>query len=312
MNFYSSTEYLDAVSDVYFPARRTSVQDVSIGNTALRLLVVDERQVITDSPFLDYHQPLQDLDIRIPTRPHVYAERVVKNVINSTEWDAEALNRYLPAPFIKWSNFSNYDDYLRYVKSRSKGALREENRLKRRLSENVGKLEFSFDDTREDVLETALRWKSAQFVRTGLKDIFKEQQNVKFLKTLRNRRLLKSSTLRASDRLLSVMLGFEHEGTCSGWIFTYNPDPSLRRYSIGRQMLHHMLTESFHRGHNEFDFSIGAQDYKFLYSTHIRLLSGVGRVPLRKRIGKSLRNAGAIWQDILHPSPKDSRTQKWD
>jgi CelD/BcsL family acetyltransferase involved in cellulose biosynthesis len=103
---------------------------------------------------------------------------------------------------------------------------------------------------------------------------------MEFLKTLRERNLLVSSTLRADGRLISVWIGFVHDGTWSGWIFTH--DPEFRKYSAGHQLLNCMLEESFRLGHREFDFSDGGHDYKLMYATHCRLLGDIGRPPLTR------------------------------
>jgi len=75
--------------------------------------------------------------------------------------------------------------------------------------------------------------------------------------------------------LVSLWLGFIHEASWSGWIFAY--DPAFHRYSVGHRLVLSMLEESFARGHREFDFSEGAEDYKLIYATHGRLLGEIGR-----------------------------------
>ena len=145
------------------------------------------------------------------------------------------------------------------------------------------------NDTQKDVFELARKWKSAHLLRTGGKDYFADQRNVEFFHALRERNLLISSTLRASGRLLSAWLGFIYQGSWSGWVFAYDPDPHLRKYSVGRQLLHEMLEESYRRGHREFDFSRSAHDYKTLYATRVRLLGTEGRPPLRVRAARRSR-----------------------
>ena len=79
-------------------------------------------------------------------------------------------------------------------------------------------------------------------------------------------------------------MGFTHDNVWSGWVFTYDHDPELRKYSLGHQLLRSMLEESYRRKHREFDFSIGGEDYKWVYSTHARLLGAIGCPPLRQRM----------------------------
>jgi hypothetical protein len=284
MNFYASSEYLAVVAEAYFKGQRTSVEDVRIGGDALRVLVVDDKRVITSVPFLDYHEPLSAAEIRTPTRKFCYAQWVVRGIIEQAGWEFGALRGFVPAPYVDWSMFPTYDDYQAHIEARRKGLLREHKRRRRRLAENFGELVFCMDDTQKDVFELARLWKGQQLVETGEKNYFADPRNVEYFNLLRQKGLLTSSTLRADGRLLSVWIGFTHDRVWSGWIFTYDHDPELRKYSLGHQLLHSMLEESYRRKHREFDFSIGDEDYKRLYTTHARLLGPIGRAPVQQRI----------------------------
>ena len=90
--------------------------------------------------------------------------------------------------------------------------------------------------------------------------------------------------MRAGDRLLSVWMGFVYRGVWSGWVFAYDHDPALRKFSLGHQLLRSMLEQGFRLGHREFDFSIGNEDYKWFYATHARILGPIGTPPLRQRL----------------------------
>jgi CelD/BcsL family acetyltransferase involved in cellulose biosynthesis len=70
----------------------------------------------------------------------------------------------------------------------------------------------------------------------------------------------------------------------SGWIFTFDHDPALKKFSLGRQLLHSMLEEGQRQGHRQFDFSTGDEEYKWLYATHARLLGPIGVPPLKQRL----------------------------
>ena len=282
MNFYASQEYLNAIAQTYFNGTETSIQDVRIGEEVLRLLVAGNKHVITDAPFLDYHQPLQEPEIRTVMHETGYAKLVVRRVIDIQEWDPSAFEGYELAPFVDWSMFASYSDYRTYILQRNKGLIRERERRGRRLAEAFGGLTFKMDDEGKDVLETARLWKTRQLRGGGLNDWFANGKTAAFLDLLRHRGLLTASTLRASGRLLAVWVGFVHDRVWSGWIFTYDPD--LAKYSAGHQLLNYMLEESFRLKHREFDFSIGSEDYKMIYATHGRLLGPIGRLPLTERL----------------------------
>jgi CelD/BcsL family acetyltransferase involved in cellulose biosynthesis len=280
MNFYASPEYLAVVAKVYFGGRDTSVENVRIGDEVLRLLVVDQKQVITKVPFLDYHEPLGEAEIGAATRKFNHAKFVVRRVIEHGEWEASAFDNLEVAPYIDWTTFSKFDDYKAIIKKRPH--VREYWRRGRRLADDCGELIFNMDDQQEDVFEFARRWKSEQLLATGQKDYFADPKNIAFFSLLRERGLLTSSTLRIGGRLLSVWLGFVYDGVWSGWIFTY--DTEFRKYSVGHQLLNLMLEKSYELKHREFNFSIGGDDYKQRYATHVRILGPIGRVPLSERI----------------------------
>lgn len=284
MNFYASPAYLALVSEAYFKGLPTSVEDVRIGQDVLRLLVVDKDRAITDVPFLDYHEPLAQAEIRLPTRAHGYARWVTRGVIEPNEWEAHARPGIEAAPYVDWSKASSFDGYMTLIKARSKGIIKDNERRRRRLADDLGEVTFCVDDARDDVFELARRWKREQLVATGANDYLANPQNLEYLRLARERGILLSSTLRAGGRLLSVWMGFIHDDVWSGWIFAYDHDPALRKYSLGHQLLRSMLEESFRRKHREFDFSIGSEDYKWIYSTHARLLGPIGRPPLAQRV----------------------------
>jgi hypothetical protein len=284
MNFYASPEYLRLVSDAYFKGLPTSVEDVRIGHDVLRVLVVGEDRVITEVPFLDYHEPVAHAEIRWPTRAHGYARWVTRGVIEQSEWEACVRPGIEAAPYVDWSTVPTFDGYLALRKMRWKGILQENERRRRRLAEDFGALTFCVDDPGDDVFELARKWKRLQLVATGANDYLANPQNLEFLRLARQRGILVSSTLRAAGRLLSVWLGFIHAGVWSGWIFAYDHDPSLRKYSLGHQLLRSMLEESHRRKHRELDFSIGSEDYKWIYATHARVLAPIGRAPLQQRV----------------------------
>ena len=302
MNFYASRGYLDAAAAVYFRGRYTAVEDVKIGDDVLRLLVVDGKQIVTTLPFLDYHQPLSETEIAGSVRQGRYARFVAKGSLAQSDWDFAKYAQFEAAPFIDWSQFPNFDAYKNLLMQRHKGLVRDRERRWRSLSAAHGELLFTMNDSRDDVLACAKQWKSQQLRDTGHDDYFATPQTMEFLNTLRERNLLVSSTLRAGGRLVSLWIGFVHEGAWSGWIFTY--DPEFRKYSAGHQLLNCMLEESFRLGHREFDFSEGSHDYKMMYATHCRLLGDVGRPPLG-------RAAVGFAKDVLRQrSPALFRTIK--
>lgn len=285
MNFYASPGFLTAVAETYFKGKHTSIEDVRIGGEVLRLLVVDGKHVSTGSQFLDYHVPLRDDEAGNPSRELAYAPGVVRGVVEQAEWLNGTYSDFTPAPYLDWSMFPTFEEYRAFIKKRRKGSVQKLEQLRRGLVKNLGEPVFCVNDMQADVLALACRWKSQQLRDTGEKDYFADPRNSEFFARLKDMGLLTASTLRTPQgQLLSAWLGFIYDNVWSGWIFTYDRDPKIGHYSPGHQLVQTMLAESHRLKHREFDFSIGSNEYKWLYGTHVRLLGPLGRTPMQQRI----------------------------
>ncbi|WP_343080724.1 GNAT family N-acetyltransferase [Ostreiculturibacter nitratireducens] len=289
MQFYASTGYLNVAAQAYFPDRETDIELVKIEDHVFRLLVVDGKTAMPDLHFMDYLEPLEDVDPSAPVRKGRYARSVVREVIDASQWDREKYQDLDPAPFIDWTRFDSFSEYEEFLQTRSKRLYKDQQRRGRRLAEQFDELVFEMNDTGDDVLELAFEWKTQQFHDTGVPNYLADSRNRKYFELLRESGLLTASTLRGDGRLLSVWLGFVHDGVWSGWIFSYDKDPAFQKYSLGHQLLHAMLKESKERGHREFDFSIGDEDYKWFYCTNVRVLGPIGTPPISIRIGSGIR-----------------------
>jgi hypothetical protein len=285
MNFFSSDQFLNVVSEVYFKGRSTRIEDVVIADKILRLLVIDGESPVTKIPFLDYHQPIRSDGVAENLRKHKYAHHVATRVVPVEQWTLAPGTE--AAPFIEWGAYASFEEYISFLSCAHKKQLRQDARRRRRLEEFVGALVFSMNDHEEDVLDFAFRWKSNQLIQSSLFDFTADRRNLEFFRTLRNKGLLTSASLRASGRLLAVSLGFIHDSVWSGWISTY--DPEFRKYAVGHQLLMEMLKKSHQLGHREFDLSVGTDQYKFIYATHVRILGSIGETPLSDRLRAILR-----------------------
>jgi hypothetical protein len=283
MNFFASNGFLEATAAVYFPDHPGAIENVRIGEDVLRLLVIDGKKIITRLLFLDYHAPLAPDEIAGEVRLGHFADRVSRSVIDIDDRNGREL-----APFVDWSRFSGFDHYYDRLLHRHHGLMRDRERRGRALVSRFGNLTFTLDDRAEDVAALVPVWKGSQLRSNGLPDFFTDPRTMAFFNYLRRRGHLTTSTLRAGGRLVSAWIGFIHQGTWSGWIFTY--DPALKKYSPGHQLLIRMLQASYETGHGEFDFSIGAQDYKLQYASHGRVLASIGSPSLACAAKMAVRN----------------------
>ncbi|HXY05941.1 MAG TPA: GNAT family N-acetyltransferase [Burkholderiaceae bacterium] len=284
VNFYASTEFLDVVSKVYFPSQSCRIEDFDVEGKVFRLLTMDGWAPAQVPYFLDMHEALRSPERHSRRRKLRRLARVSHGMIgieefrSNTEW-----SKFLGAPTVVWSHFASWTEYLELLRKRR--VLPDDQRRRRRLEELLGPLEFKVDDTKDDVLPTCFSWRMARDRSEGYSDIiFAREENRAFFYELRARGLLRASTLRANGQLLAIWLGVVYLQRWSGWVFAFNPEPSLAKYSLGRQLLFPMLEESYRAGDKEFDFSIGAEAYKLFFATHVRAVGLLGTPTIREQI----------------------------
>ena len=297
VNFYSSPQFLDAVAAVYFPQHTCSVVDRSVGDRTFRLLDVPGRGPLVRQPFLDMHEALTPDDHGQPDAPISWIPNASQDLVSKVDYaQYEDRPHFLAAPTVIWEGFETWDDYVAYLKTQG-SIVKEDLRRGRRMERDLPDVRFLVHDDGDDVVPFCVHWKSKQMLATFGVDLFADARNRSFFEELGRRGTLRASTIRDGDRLLAAWLGTVFDDRWYGWIFTYDPDPELRKLSLGRQLLYRMLQTSHAEGHREFDFSIGDEDYKWYFSTHARAVGPVGTPPLKLRME---RHAKAI----LERSPK--------
>jgi hypothetical protein len=290
VNLYTSAPFLAVVAQVYFPGQTCSVKDHVVDGQVYRLLHVPGQGPLQTQTFLDLHEPL-GLAAKGKTRP--LSLPCLMAAVDLVPIDRHMTRpdwaEHEAAPTVRWSAFPTWADYERQVLIHHSDS--EDRRRRRRLDEQLGPLRFQVDDVQADVLTTCMAWKSHRDTTLGRADLFANAAHRHFFEAMRKAALLRASTLRAADgELLAIWLGAVHRQRWSGWVFTFNPNPVYSRYTLGRQLLHHMLQESHREGHVEFDFSIGMEPYKLNYATHVRPIGLVGRAPVRTQAKVAVRH----------------------
>jgi hypothetical protein len=282
-NLYASAAFLDAFAKIYFPSRECRVEDFELRGRVFRLLTVDGEPLVQERDFVDMHEPLPLPAGHANRRKLRLLQGVSHALVEVAHYrDDPARGEFLGAPTTIWSGFGSWDDYLDLLRTRK--VLADDRRRNRRLQEALGSLEYTSSDPGSDVLPTCFAWKSTRDRELGRTDLFAQAQHRAFFHELLARGLLRVSTLRAGGRLLAAWLGAVHERRWTGWVFAFNPDPALSKYSLGRQLLYPMLEESYRSGQAEFDFSIGVEPYKLYFATHVRAVAPLGSLPLSQRL----------------------------
>lgn len=282
MNVFSSSPFLETVADLGFPGRSHAIEIVRVGPERFRLLVIDGHHVVTEWPFLDFFEPLPEDMPGLPRRTLGYLPLAAVRSLPAEEWRPEDQGpQYLPSPYVDWTRFPKWEDFTALVSSRIGNLLPDSRRKRRKMERDLGPVRFVFHDERPEVFDTCLRWKSAQYLASGYKDLFADARNVALFRRLAAAGVVRVSSLSAGERLVAVHLGALHEGRCSWWVPAY--DTEAGRYSPGRLMLEELLEYSYRAGHHEFDFLIGEEDYKWHYATHTRVAGPYGTPPLSLR-----------------------------
>jgi CelD/BcsL family acetyltransferase involved in cellulose biosynthesis len=149
------------------------------------------------------------------------------------------------------------------------GALKETLRKLRKLERESQSVTFEWHAQDTAAFRQLLRWKSAQYIRTGAPDLFRQRWIVALLERIRAtqephfRGVL--SVLRVDGRLLAVHLGMQAGNTLHSWFPAYDPEQS--RCSPGQILLIKLAQEAAARGVTRIDLGKGSEDYKLVLAS---------------------------------------------
>lgn len=287
MNLFSSDVYLQTLAEVHFPRRLATIEVVRTSGQDFRLLVIDGEEVITHFPFLDFLEPLGKR-WEGPVKEIGFVPNAVLETTAAEDWlRRKKTDSSQPAPFIDWSLFPDWSAFESWVAQRRSNLKRESRRKQRGLEAKLGPLSFVLQDQRAEVFDRCVQWKSAQYVRTGLKDMFADGNNVRMFRELHRKGALLVSSLSAGSQLLAAHFGAMVDGVFYSWVAAYDPQHST--HSPGALLLEFILQESWRRKDVEFNFLIGDQEYKWFYATHTRVIGAVGDVPLGMRFARAAK-----------------------
>ena len=185
------------------------------------------------------------------------------------------------------------------IKTRVKADSR---RQKKRLSE-LGTLRFNVAESRDEAVfwtETMIAQKRIRYAFLGIRDQFENPENSDFyLRSLMERSTHPPhvSALTLDDKILAVHWGEVYSGRF--YYLMPSHDPHWERYSPGRLLLEHLIEWSFKEQLDVFDFTSGAETYKFDWTD-----KGISlyefKVPLTGK-GWAFLNIGGFYRDRLRP-----------
>ena len=280
MNIFSTDLFLETAGALFHPGAERRIETFMLENRLLRLLVLDGKTVVRTMPFYDYPQPIEVA----PPGPVVPLSYFPRTVVSTTlvEERVPEPPGFQPSPYIEWARVGDWQAYLQFIAARATTRHNDTARQRRRLAKDVGPLSFVFNDERPEVFDALVRWKSAQYVSTGVGDMFARAVNGELFRQLQAKKAVVVSSLSAGSTLVAAHFGSLTDSRMTWWVPAY--DPAYSKYSPGRLMLEMLLEESHRQKHLEFDFLIGDEGYKFNFATHNRLIGPVGTPALRERV----------------------------
>ena len=297
MNIFTTDAFLETAGALFFPQRMRRIEVCRVEGRRLRVLVLDDHELATDMPYYDFPQPLENAQGPADRELLYFPRTVVRTTL--IEERKKETEGFRPSPYIDWKKLPTWEAYEARWKASPVAKSYDAARQRRRLEKEFGPLSFRLDDGRPEVFESCLRWKSSQYLSTGLPDMFADPRNVALFRRLRERGVLVVSSLCAGDTLLAVHFGSLHDGRFGWWVPAY--DPAYSKFSPGGLLLEELLKASHARGDVEFDFLIGGEGYKFLYATHNRVIGPVGTPPLSRLI---LSTAKKQAKALLEKNPR--------
>jgi CelD/BcsL family acetyltransferase involved in cellulose biosynthesis len=144
--------------------------------------------------------------------------------------------------------------------------MRDQARRKRRkLERELGTLEFAMHSSDGTTLAQLMTWKSAQYRRTGVPDLFVQPWAVEVLKRIHATQEGTDfcgvlSTLHAGGRLVAAHFGMRSRGVLHYWFPVY--DAELSGYSPGFLLLADVIAAAPAHGITQIDFGKGDQRFK--------------------------------------------------
>jgi CelD/BcsL family acetyltransferase involved in cellulose biosynthesis len=190
--------------------------------------------------------------------------------------------------------------YERYVQGRRTAGseyIRKTEGLARKLARETGELRFTLHEAGNGVLDRLIGWKSDQYRRSKLTDVFGVRWTGDLLRGIADTNAPGfagvCSTLRAGDRLVAAHLGMRSGDTLHYWFPAY--DPEFAKFSGGIILLLRLAQALAEMGMRTIDLGKGHAQYKQrLMTGAVSLSEGCVELPsLLARVRRLRRAADA-------------------
>jgi CelD/BcsL family acetyltransferase involved in cellulose biosynthesis len=183
-------------------------------------------------------------------------------------------------------------------RSQKSRRIHESLRKLRKLEREQGRLRFEWHSSAPEAFDALIRWKSDQYRRTRVANVFALGWTVRLLRhVVQHRRLEFSgqlSALWAGERLAAVQFGLRSNHEFHSWFPTY--DMALARYSPGMALFLRMIEESPAAGIRQIELGAGPATYKDSLATGSTMVAraSVARLKTLGGVSSSWRRA-KLW-----------------
>ncbi|WP_306323014.1 MULTISPECIES: GNAT family N-acetyltransferase [unclassified Streptomyces] len=212
-----------------------------------------------------------------------------------------------------------HESYAEWLRATYPGQAKTTLKKERRLSRNVGEMRFVYDERDPAVLRMLMRWKSAQYRRTGRMDRFARPWIVNLTDHLFQVRedhftgVL--SVVYAGERPVAAHFGPTSRTVFAAWFTAY--DPEFAYYSPGLLMHLRMVEAAGRQGIRLMDWGRGEKEYKdWLKTRELRVHEGFASRPhpaaaahrLWRRPVRGLRNTVLAHPELRERADRLLRT----
>ncbi|MBT2508252.1 GNAT family N-acetyltransferase [Streptomyces sp. ISL-98] len=208
-----------------------------------------------------------------------------------------------------------YEAYLAYLRKNSPKFLKTTLAKERKLIRTVGELTYVHDERDPEALRTLMRWKSAQYRRTGRSDRFTQSWIIGLVDHLFHTRTESFSgllsVLYADGRPIAAHFGPRTERIISCWFPAY--DPAFAKFSPGLLMHLRIAEAAAADGTAYIDLGRGQKQYKDSLKTREIMVSEgwvMRRHPValgqwaRRAPVRALRNTVVERPELFEPADK--------
>jgi len=245
----------------------------------------------------DYHGVISDMDFEWSAEELLRGCNLIRwefNHLLSSQSQFSAFHKLTSdSAIIELSN--GIDSYEKSLGRSGRKQLKEVQRKKKKLEEQIGPITYISHSTDRKILEQLMNWKSEQCKRTGTIDIFSLKWCREFVTHIHSNRnpsfggIL--TCLYAGKTLASVHFAMYSQTIWHSWFPTYNHD--LEEYSPGSILLQEMINDASVNGIKHIDLGKGISLYKKRVMTNgIKVSEGAVVLP-------SLRNSVFVMKNQI-------------